>query len=145
MIERNERYGKVAYINYKGGVFGEDSNDVRMDEPVRVVLGMGDTCPGIQDALYEMAVGETRILIMKPEKGYGEWDPKGVETYPRVMIPGGADLKVGDVLGRKNPQNGLMMPVRVIKADDDYVTMDFNHPLAGKTLEYEVTLVSLED
>ena len=143
MIQINERYGKVAYIRYKGGVFGEDATDIRADEPMRVVLGMGDVCPGIQDALYEMEVGEKRILIIKPEKGYGEWDPKGVETYPRVMLPGGDTLEVGSVLGRKNPQNGLTMPVRVIKADKDHVTMDFNHPLAGKTLEYEVELVSL--
>ena len=47
------------------------------------------------------------------------------------------------MLGRKNPRNGLISPVRVIEATDDYVTMDFNHPLAGKTLEYEVELVDL--
>ena len=140
----HERYGKVAYIHYKGGVFGEDATDIRMDEPVRVVLGMGDVCPGIQDALFDMEVGERRILIIKPEKGYGEWDPKAVETYPRVMIPGGGDLEVGSVLGRKNPSTGLIMPVRCIDANDDYVTMDFNHPLAGKTLEYEVELVSIQ-
>lgn len=144
MIMHHERYGKVAFIHYKGGVFGEDATDIRMDEPVRVVLGMGEICPGIQDALYEMEVGERRILIIKPEKGYGEWDPKGVETYPRVMIPGGGDLQVGSVIGRQNPQTGLIMPVRVIDADENYVTMDFNHPLAGKTLEYEVELVSLQ-
>ena len=144
MIVNNDRYGKVAYIRYKGGVFGEEVTDIHEDEPLRVVLGMGDVCPGMQDALYEMEVGEKRILIIKPEKAYGEWDPRGVETYPRVMIPGGGDLQVGSVLGRKNPRSGLVMPVRVIEADDDYVTMDFNHPLAGKTLEYEVELVELQ-
>ena len=144
MIVNNDRYGKVAYIRYKGGVFGEDATDIHEDEPLRVVLGMGDVCPGMQDALYEMEVGEKRILIIKPEKAYGEWDPRGVETYPRVMIPGGGDLQVGSVLGRKNPRSGLVMPARVIEADDDYVTMDFNHPLAGKTLEYEVELVELQ-
>ena len=144
MVIKNERYGKVAYIRYKGGIFGEDATDIHEDEPLRVVLGMGDVCPGIQEALYEMEVGERRILIIKPDKGYGEWDPKGVETYPRVMIPGGDDLEVGSVLGRKNPRSGLIMPVRVIEADDDYITMDFNHPWAGKTLEYEVELIELQ-
>ena len=144
MKQRNDRFGKVAYIRYQGGVFGEPSVDKHMDEPVRIVMGMGDVCPGMQEALYDMEVGERRILIIKPEDAYGEHDPKGVETYPRVMLPGGESLEVGSVLGRKNPKNGLKMPVRVIDATDTHVTMDFNHPFAGKTLQYEVVLDSLE-
>ena len=144
MIAHHERYGKVAFIRYSGGVQGEERTDIREDEPLRVVLGMTDVCPGMQDALYDMEVGERRTVVIEPEKGYGAWNPKGVETYPRVMIPGGEDMQVGSVIGRKNPQTGKIMPVRVIAADDDHITMDFNHPLAGKTLEYEVELVSLQ-
>lgn len=144
MKQRDDRFGKVAYIRYQGGEFGEPSVDKHMDEPVRIVMGMGDVCPGMQEALYDMEVGERRILIIKPEDGYGEHDPKGVETYPRVMLPGGDALEVGSVLGRINPKNGLKMPVRVVAATDTHVTMDFNHPFAGKTLQYEVVLDSLE-
>lgn len=143
MIEHGERFGQVAYIRYRGGAFGEATTDEHMDEPVRIVLGMGDVCPGLERALFEMEVGERRIVLIKPEDAYGDHDPKAVETYPRVMIPGGEALEVGSVLGRMNPKNGIKMPVRVVAATDTHVTMDFNHPFAGKSLEYEVVLERL--
>ncbi|MDO4291108.1 MAG: FKBP-type peptidyl-prolyl cis-trans isomerase [Eggerthellaceae bacterium] len=143
-MRSSERFGKVAYIRYQGGAFGEDTTDKHMDEPMRVVLGMGDVCPGMEQALFEMEEGERRILIIKPEDAYGPRDPQAIETYPRVMLPGGDKLEVGSVLGRMNPQNGIKMPVRVIDANETHVTMDFNHPLAGKTLQYEVVLDGVE-
>ncbi|MEE8722120.1 MAG: FKBP-type peptidyl-prolyl cis-trans isomerase [Eggerthellaceae bacterium] len=142
---RDARYGKHAKIRYQGGIFGEDSSDFRLDEPLEIIMGYGYVCPGLQEALYDMQVGEKRIVIIKPDKGFGDVDPDGIQTYPRVMVPGGADMEVGSVIGRKNEVTGQVIPVRVIKADKDYLTMDYNHPFAGKTLQYEVELVDIED
>jgi FKBP-type peptidyl-prolyl cis-trans isomerase 2 len=100
--------------------------------------------PGIDEALYEMEIGEQRKVLIPPERGYGFHDPQGVRVYPRSMIPGGDELELGSVISWANPVNGAALPVRVIEVVPDYVKLDFNHPLAGKTLEYWLELVGIE-
>lgn len=143
-MRNNTQFGKCAYIHYKGGVYGEEPFDDRSDgEPVKIVLGAGQVCPGIEDVLSEMAVGEERTVIVGPEEAYGRHDPDGVQTYPRSMLPGGATLRTGDVFGWTNPASGQMIPVRVIDEFPDAVQVDFNHPLADRTLQYWLRIESI--
>jgi FKBP-type peptidyl-prolyl cis-trans isomerase 2 len=101
--------------------------------------------PGIDEALYQMRIGEKRTVLIPPEKGYGFHDPQGIRIYPRAMVPGGEELKVGSVVSWTNPVNNIPLPVRVVEETPDYLKLDFNHPLAGKTLEYWLELVSIDD
>jgi FKBP-type peptidyl-prolyl cis-trans isomerase 2 len=66
-----------------------------------------------------------------------------VRIYPRTKIPGGEQLELGSIISWVNPLNKDTLPVRVIEAASDYVKVDFNHPLAGKTLEYWLELVDV--
>lgn len=143
-MHKTNRSGKCALLRYKGGATGEEPVDIHLDkEPDRIYIGTGAVPLGIDEALYEMEIGEQRTIRIEPEKAYGFHDPQGIQVYPRTMISSGEKLEVGDILSWENPFNKVMLPVRVIEATDDYVKVDFNHPLAGKELEYWLELVDV--
>ncbi len=140
------RLGKYALIRYKGGAVGEALADDHWDgEPDRVRIGYCEVPNGIDDALFEMEIGERGTLLIPPAKAYGDHDPAGVQIVSRNEVSDGADLEVGSVLGWRSPITREVLPVRVIEAYDDYVKLDYNHPLAGKTLEYQIELVDVVD
>lgn len=140
----SDRIGKIALVRYKGGISGEDPFDDRSTgDPVEIVLGVGDLPPGMDEAFLDMAVGEERTVVLPPEKAYGEHDKDGVQTYSRTFAEGFENLQAGDVITWTNPQSGSKIPVRVIKADDQLVTLDYNHPWAGRELTYWLQLIEI--
>lgn len=145
-MKNNKQFGKCAYVHYKGGIKGQEIVDDRSTgDPVKIVLGAGQVVPGIEDALSEMAEGEERTVVVPPEEAYGRHDPSGVQTYPRSMFAFGHELELGDVFQWTNPASGMPIPVRVIEAHPDAVKVDFNHPLAERTLEYWLRIEKLVD
>ncbi|MDR0350989.1 MAG: FKBP-type peptidyl-prolyl cis-trans isomerase [Coriobacteriales bacterium] len=138
------RSGKTALVHYRGGAQGEKIvEDYTQGEPVRIVLGAGEVPFGIEEALYEMEIGTSQTLVVPPEEAYGFHDPDGLQRYPRSFVGGSEDLEQGDVFAWVNPASGRQIPVRVVEATPDSITCDFNHPLAGKTLEYWIELVDI--
>lgn len=145
-MKNNKRFGKLALVHYKGGIYGEEPIDDRsIGDPVKIILGAGAVIPAVEDALSEMEVGEERTLIIDPEDAYGRHDPDGVQVYPRTMFSFGDELKAGDVFQWTNPASGMPIPVKVTEAQADVVKVDFNHPFADKTLEYWIRLEDLKD
>lgn len=145
-MRNTERSGKCALVRYRGGAAGEDPVDVHEGMiPDRIFIGTGAVPPGIDEALYDMEIGEQRTVHIMPDKGYGFHDPQGVQVYPRSMIPNGQELEEDSIITWKNPVNDVLLPVKVIEATDDYVKVDFNHPFAGKELEYWIELVDILD
>jgi FKBP-type peptidyl-prolyl cis-trans isomerase 2 len=143
-VRKTERSGKLALVRYRGGAVGEEPiEDTFGGEPERIYIGVGSVPPGIDEALYELEIGEIRTFRIPPEKAYGLHDPQGVRVYPRSMIPGGEALEEGSIFSWTNPASGAQLPVRVLEAKQDYVKVDFNHPLAGKELEYTIELVGI--
>ncbi len=140
------RFGKYALIRYRGGAVGEEIVDDHFEgEPERIRLGYNEIPMGIDDALFEMAIGETKTIVVPPEKAYGDHDPAGVQVRMRRDVSDGESLHVGSVLGWRSPITKQMLPVRVVEATKDYVKLDYNHPLAGKSLQYEIQLVDIVD
>ena len=142
--QEQERRGRIALIRYKGGARGVDLVDDRSTgEPLRVILGAGKIPKGIEDALFSMEVGETRTIEVPSELGYGYYNEREVQWYPRSILERGYDLKVGSVMVWTHPEDHRQRPARVIEATKDNVKLDMNHPFAGKDLVYTVTLVDL--
>ena len=142
-MEQN-RNGKLAYIRYKGGILGERPMDDRMDEPLAVRIGAGRVVKGIDDALQVLEVGESVTLVIPPEEGYGDANPKLVNWYPRSMIPHGYEIKKDTMIMWESADGLAKRPVMVVDATKDAVKIDTNHPYAGRTLEYWVELVDLK-
>lgn len=139
-----DRAGKTAYIRYRGGVAGERPHDVRLDEPLAVRIGGHRVCKGIERALEQMEVGESCTLLIPPEEGYGNADPKLVQWYPRSVLDHGYDMKKGSMVMWKSADGLAAKPAVIVDATEDTVQIDLNHPYAGKTLEYWVELVDLK-
>lgn len=145
VMDKNARIGRVALVHYKGGAAGGEAFDDHFSgDPERIVLGVGEIPKGMDDAFLEMGIGEERTVRIPCSLGFGEHDPEGVKTYTRTFIRNGDALKQGDVFAWTNPVSGMPIPVRVVRADKSTVTIDFNHPLAGKELEYKLQLVGFE-
>lgn len=145
-MKDRSRFGKYALIRYKGGAVGEAVvDDHWAGAPQRVRIGFNEIPLGIDDALFDMGIGETKTVVVPPERGYGDHDPAGVQIRLRRDVPDGESLKVGSVLGWRSPITNAMLPVRVVEATKDFVKLDYNHPLAGKSLEYRIELVDVVD
>lgn len=111
-------------------------------EPMHYVHGKGQIIPGLEKELAGMAVGAEKKVTVKPEEGYGPVDPRAFQEIPKEKLPPEA-LKVGTMLMAQAP-SGQGVPVRVHEVKDNTVVMDFNHPLAGKTLSFEVKITDIK-
>lgn len=115
-----------------------DSNDGA--EPLTYLHGHGQIIQGLEATLEGATVGDALDLVVPPDEGYGDHDPDQVFTVPRARLDFG--VEAGDIV-RAERENGASMPLQVVGVDDNTVTLDGNHPLAGKTLHFTVKVVAV--
>ncbi len=111
-------------------------------EPMHYVHGKGEIIPGLEKQLTGMSVGSEKKITVKPEDAYGQINPQAFQEVPKDKLPPEA-LKVGTVLTARGP-NGESIPVRVHEIKEKTVVMDFNHPLAGKTLVFDIKITDIK-
>ncbi|KRP36396.1 MAG: peptidylprolyl isomerase [Opitutaceae bacterium BACL24 MAG-120322-bin51] len=107
-------------------------------QPMVYLHGHGNIIPGLEAALAGKLVGETAEVRVDPENGYGEVNPALEQVVPKDRFQGVEDLQAGMQFQANTDQGPVS--VRVVKVDDDDVTVDGNHPLAGKHLNFNVTI-----
>ncbi|MFP2962363.1 peptidylprolyl isomerase [Myxococcus sp. 1LA] len=108
------------------------------DQPLSYLHGHRQIVPGLEGALEGMGLGDSKQVVVAPGQGYGEHDPAGVRTVPRNMLPPGFSPQAGQTLMAQTDQGDI--PLRIQEVRDDAVVVDLNHPLAGKTLHFDVTV-----
>ena len=111
-------------------------------EPLQFVVGSGEIIPGLDRGVIGMEVGETRDVTIAPEDAYGPRDEGRVQKVPRESIPDHIPTEPGTRLSVQTEQ-GQAIPVVVSDATETHVELDANHPLAGRTLTFDVTLVEI--
>lgn len=137
--------GDTVAMHYTGTLAdGSEFDTSRGREPMEFKLGSGQIIPGLDRGMTGMAVGETRTVTVAPEDGYGAHDPDRVQAVPRAQIPADIPTDPGTMLQMQTPE-GQTLPVTVVKADADSVTLDANHPLAGQVLNFDVELVEIRN
>jgi len=112
-------------------------------EPLTYTHGSQQLIPGLEKALEGLAVGDTKEVTVTPADGYGEQDPKALQEVQKQLIPPDA-LTVGARLQGKTPNGHTVYP-RVAEIKEDTVVLDFNHPLAGKTLHFAVKILDITE
>lgn len=111
-------------------------------DPVTYTHGQREIIPGLEKGLADMDIEQEKTIRVTPAEAYGPVDPQGFKEVPKSDLPQTA-LTVGTPLTARGPQ-GEEMLIHVSEVKDDTVVLDFNHPLAGKTLTFDVKVVGIE-
>lgn len=134
---------KVVAINYQ--LNDEDGNllDASEGEPLEYLQGHHNIVPGLESELAGMAVGEKKKVVVKPEDGYGTYDPELQMKVERSEF-GKHKLQEGMTI-ELHSDAGEVMEAQITGIDDKMVHLDANHPLAGKTLYFDVEIAAIRD
>ncbi|MGZ3457258.1 MAG: FKBP-type peptidyl-prolyl cis-trans isomerase [Archangium sp.] len=108
-------------------------------KPLAYMHGRGQIVPGLEGQLEGMAAGESKKVVVPPSQGYGEHDPRGLQEVPRTMFQGAPKLEAGMSITAQTA-DGDVIPITIREVKGDTVVVDLNHPLAGKTLHFDVTV-----
>jgi FKBP-type peptidyl-prolyl cis-trans isomerase SlyD len=118
---------------------GEVIDESGPGQPLAYIHGKGQIVPGLEGQLEGMSAGESKKVVVSPAQGYGEHDSRGIQVVPRAMFPADAKLEPGMSITAQTA-DGDVIPITVRELKDDTVVVDLNHPLAGKTLHFDVTV-----
>ena len=135
--------GSTVKVHYTGRL--EDGNifDTSLSEgrePLEATLGQGMLIPGFEQGLIEMTIGDKKTIEIQPSDAYGEVYTDRYQIVPISQVPEG--VKVGDVLTGDGPQGPFQ--VNVTEVNETEVKLDFNHPLAGKMLIFDLEVLDVQ-
>ena len=137
------RNGSVVRFEYiLSGENGEVIESNKGKDPVTYTHGQHEVIPGLEKELSGMKVNEEKNICLQPEEAYGRVDPKGFKEVPKTEIPAAA-IEVGTPLSACSSE-GEDVIIRVHEVKQKTVILDFNHPLAGKTLNFDVKVIDIE-
>jgi FKBP-type peptidyl-prolyl cis-trans isomerase 2 len=122
---------------------GEVIESNRGEEPVSYTHGAQQIIPGLEKGFLGMEINEKKSIRVEPEEAYGPVNSESFKEIPKREVPAGA-LKKGTMLQARGPR-GEEFSVRVHDITPETVVLDLNHPLAGKTLNFDVKVLSIEE
>ena len=111
-------------------------------DPLEITLGQAAVMPGLDNAIIGMAVGDTKTVNIAAAEAYGPHKPEGVQEVDRSLIPAEVNVDVGARVQATGPDNQPVV-LTVVAVTDDKVTLDANHPLAGRDLSFDIELVEI--
>ncbi len=138
--------GKTCKTHYRGTFNDGTQFDSSYDrgEPLEFVCGAGMMIKGFDAAVANMEVGEKVDVHLMPEEAYGEADPEAIFTIELAQLPGSEDLVAGQQVYLQNAY-GQPFPVKVVEKNDETITFDANHEMAGKELNFTIELVEVSE
>ncbi len=132
--------GDTVAVHYTGKLpDGQVFDTSEGRDPLEFTVGAGQLIAGFDKAVRGKEVGEKTTVEIPPEEGYGQADPERIQTIPREMLDADG-LEEGQVLGLQTP-DGQALQATVQAVNEETVTLDFNHFLAGKTLTFDIEVV----
>jgi peptidylprolyl isomerase len=135
--------GDTVRIHYTGTLNdGTEFDSSKGREPLEFEVGSGQIIPGLDQALPGMTVGDAKTVAVEAAAAYGPVNPEARQDVPRAQIPAEIPLDIGAQLQMQTP-DGRTVPVTVAEVSEATVTLDANHPLAGKDLNFDIELVAI--
>lgn len=112
------------------------------EDPLTYTQGSSEILPTLEAALLGLAVGDTKEVQLTAEQGYGPVDPAGFQEVELSMVPEDART-VGTMLVATGPE-GQQQPIKVHELKEESIVLDFNHPLAGQALKFDIKVLAIE-
>jgi len=135
--------GDIIKVEYEGRLEDGtifDSTELNEGLPLKFEVGAGHLIPGFDNSVLGKEVGDEFDIILKPNDAYGEIDPILAQTISRDDFPGDVEPEPGMML-RVNAPNGSYSVAWITDVDEEFITIDMNHPLAGKILNFKIKIL----
>ena len=136
--------GVVVSMEYTLHVDGEQLDTSEGQGPLQFLVGYGNVIAGLESEMMGMKVGDSKDVVVQPENGYGEFDDEAFMNVSKKDFPKDMPLEVDTELTVRD-EEGHARYARVDGVEGDSVRLDFNHPLAGAELHFDVKVVALRE
>lgn len=142
-MAENVKKGDTVRVHYTGKLEdGKEFDSSLKRQPLQFEVGAGSVIKGFEDAVVGLKQGEKKSVTIPPEEAYGSYDENLLVEMPKTSLPEGVTPEVGIRLQIVN-QQGQALPVVVTEILDGSIKLDANHPLAGKTLLFDIEVVEI--
>jgi peptidylprolyl isomerase len=139
------KQGDTVLVNYTGKLGDGTVFDTSYNrQPLRFTLGKGQLIAGFEKAVIGMSPGEKKTVVIPPAEAYGQPQASAIVEMERKNLPPNTNVKIGQRLELTQEDNRRVL-VTVVAATKNTITLDANHPLAGKDLTFEIELVSIAE
>ena len=135
--------GKKVQFDYTLTVDSQVIDTTDGKQPIEFVQGDGTIIPGLARQLEGLKAGDAKVITVSAEEGYGPVTPEAIKEVPKTVFPKDADIKVGQVYEFQG-EGGTGFPGIVSEIKEEAILMNFNHPLAGKELKFDIKIVKVE-
>ncbi len=134
----------VVTMEYSLSVDGEIVDTSEGSEPIAFIQGQGNIIPGLEKELYGLSIGDKKSVFVPAAEGYGIYDPEAVMKVDRAEFPTEIPLEAGVEVSIQNEDGEVMVAV-IESFDDKNITLNGNHPLAGKDLNFDISIAGLRE
>jgi FKBP-type peptidyl-prolyl cis-trans isomerase SlyD len=134
----------VVSMEYTLQVDGEEIDSSKGQDPLQFLVGYGNIISGLEREMMGMKVGDSKDVVIQPEDAYGEYDDEAFMDVPRDQFPQDMPVEEGLELSVRDDE-GQSRYARIDTVEGDTVTLNFNHPLAGDELHFNVKVLNLRE
>jgi FKBP-type peptidyl-prolyl cis-trans isomerase 2 len=135
--------GSRVSFEYTLTVDGQVVDSSEGKDPLQYTHGEGNIIPGLAKQLEGLGVGDEKAITVSAEEGYGTVDPQALREIEKSKLPPTLEPQIDMFLNMSTP-DGRSFPVRIAEVKENTVVLDFNHPLAGKNLNFQVKIISVQ-
>ena len=144
MTTKTAKKGDIVAVEYTGKLeTGETFDTSKGKAPLEFEIGSHMVIKGFEDGVLGMKTGEEKEVTIESKDAYGDRNEQYIKKLPLNSVPKDLELKKGLILVFKR-EDGMRIPAQVLDIKDDSVEVDFNHPLAGKKLKFQIKLVEIK-
>ncbi len=137
--------GKEVSIDYTLKIDGQVVETTGGKQPLTYQHGKNMIIPGLEKQLENMKVGDQKTITVAPDDAYGAVKQELFKDMPKTVFPEGFEVQQGAVMQIQNPDGMSGAAGLIWEIKDNIIVINYNHPLAGKTLEFEVKVVDVKD